>query len=94
MFNINKGYKIINQKLSSPEVILVINIFGDCPSTVHPIELHDPNIYFIVPLNVLDKLLCSIIFATFFTYSNVRFPSCLIFLTFFLSLGASLILKI
>ena len=46
--------------------------------------------YFIVPLKVLESDLCSMTLATFLTYSRVRFPSCLIFLVFFLSLGASL----
>ena len=83
-----KIYKIIYiQKLNSPSVILYKITLGLSPSTVHPRELQVPKTYFIVPLKFLERLLCSMVLATFLTYSIVRFPSCLIFLTFFLSLA-------
>ena len=40
-------------------------------------------------MNVLAILFSCIILATLITYYKVRFPLCLTFLTFFLSLGAS-----
>jgi len=63
--------------------------FGFSLLTVHPNETHVPKICFTVPLNSLDKLLASITLATFTTWSKVKFPSCLIFFVFFLSLSFS-----
>ena len=56
---------------------------------MQPNETHVPKTYLTVPAKVFERLLCSTNFATFLTYSKVKSPVCLTFLTFFLSLGSS-----
>jgi len=81
--------KWISQTDKTPELSFSMIFFGFSLLTVHPNETHVPKICLTVPLNSLDKLLGSITLATLTTWSNVKFPSCLIFLVFFLSLSFS-----
>ena len=63
---------------------------GDFPFTVHPIEKAVPRTSFTVPFSFFAIDLKRSILAMLITASNVIFPLCLMFLTFFLSLGGSL----
>ncbi len=63
-----------NHTLSSPLVSLAITSFGDCLSTVHPMERQVPKTCFTVPVKFLAIDFYSITLATFLTCSKVRFP--------------------
>ena len=76
-------------KSISPSFIFLITSFGLNLLTVHPKETQVPKTYLSVPAKVFERLLCSTNFATFLTYSKLKSPLCLIFLTFFLSLASS-----
>lgn len=76
-----------DQTLSSLLLILAIICFGFCLSTVQPTDKHDPKTCLTVPANDFAIDFSSITFEIFFTCSKVRFPLCVTFLTFFLSLS-------
>merc|ERR1712187_371819 len=75
---------------NSPSLILSIKSCGCSPSTVHPIEWAVPNNSLQTPAKSLAIDLSRMVLAALIISSQVIFPSCLMFLTFFRSLGGSL----
>ena len=73
--------------LSSPELIFPMIALTVYPSTVAPKDYAVPRTYLTVPVNVLANDFSSTALATLMTYSRVKFPLCLTFLVFFLSLS-------
>merc|ERR1719247_2262697 len=63
--------------------------WGSCPSTVQPTDWAVPRISLTTPARFFDIDLGLIILAEFKISSMVILPLCLMFLTFFLSLGGS-----
>ena len=57
------------------------------PSTVVPNDYAVPKTYLTVPVKVLANDFSSTALATLMTYSSVKFPLCLTFFVFFLSLS-------
>ena len=92
IYKSNKGRSWVYSSgtVSDPSSISFCKSTGDFPFTVHPIEKAVPRTSFTVPFNFLAMDLNLSILAIFITESNVIFPLCLMFFTFFLSLGASL----
>merc|ERR1719266_378468 len=72
-----------------PSLIPSITSCGSCPSTVHPTDWAVPRISFMHPDNSFDMDLGRIILAALMISSIVMLPLCLMFLTFFRSLGGS-----
>ena len=73
----------------SPESICACKSFGDCPFTVHPTANAVPKTSLTVPTSFFAIDFVRKIRAILMTASNVMLPLCLMFLTFFRSLGGS-----
>merc|ERR1719415_290967 len=73
-----------------PSLIPSITSWGSMPSTVHPTDWAVPRISFMQPENSLDMERGLMTRAASIMSSMVMLPLCLMFLTFFLSLGGSL----
>merc|ERR1712002_537534 len=75
---------------TDPSLIPSMTSWGSIPSTVQPTDWAVPRISFITPENSLAIDLGLITLAAPMISSMVMLPLCLIFFTFFLSLGGSL----
>lgn len=73
-----------------PSVIFCWIDFGDSPLTVHPTETAEPRTSLTVPVRFFAIDLGLMVLAISMISSSDKFPLCLTFLTFFLSLGGSL----
>merc|ERR1719318_1636767 len=72
-----------------PSLIPSMTSWGSCPSTVQPTDCAVPRISFITPENSRDMERGLMMRAALMMSSIEMFPLCLMFFTFFLSLGGS-----